>query len=260
MTDDKSTKPLKHPKRRCLYHPTAQRRLMAGFDELVRGSGRVSPDEEERLFKALNFCAYAVNKAVKKGASKRTVMRWRHKHHDARDRLVRANVGLVYDLVHRSRFRNIEHDEMVSESMFTLLQAIDAFDPWMGYRFSTYACNAILRTLARISKAESKRRSRQPVQFDPEFEIPFGDSERRENATELYVERLQEAIQDEDSVLTDAERDVLARRFPEKEEMRRETLEQIGAAIQVSKERVRQIQNSALAKLRDVLTADPVLQ
>jgi DNA-directed RNA polymerase sigma subunit (sigma70/sigma32) len=38
------------------------------------------------------------------------------------------------------------------------------------------------------------------------------------------------------------------------------TLGEIGAAIGLSKERARQIQEQALSKLREVLEADPALQ
>ena len=53
---------------------------------------------------------------------------------------------------------------------------------------------------------------------------------------------------------------VLSRRFPSDPSRKRQTLEQIGRDIRVSKERVRQIQNGALLKLRSAMEADPVLR
>lgn len=254
-----SKKMLKHARQRTLYHPTAERRLMRGIETLVQGSGRLTYDEETRLFKALSFAAYAVNKAEARRSHRRAA-RWRERHAAIRDRLVRGNVGLVYDLVRRTPHRNVEADELIGEGLLTLVQAIDAFDPWRGFRFSTYACNSILRAISRRSLAESKRRQRTPVQFDPELEMHDALEADRESAGDLFCERMQRALQDEATGLTDVERDVLAERFPTEDGARRRTLQEIGSAIRVSKERVRQIQNSALAKLREALEADPVLR
>ena len=52
---------------------------------------------------------------------------------------------------------------------------------------------------------------------------------------------------------------MLAQRFPLDGE-RGATLGTIGRAVGLSKERVRQIQNGALHKLRAILNADPLLQ
>jgi len=59
--------------------------------------------------------------------------------------------------------------------------------------------------------------------------------------------------------LTEREVDVLGRRFPVGDGPRL-TLDEIGESFGLSKERVRQIQNRALAKLRSVLDMDPSLQ
>lgn len=252
-------KPLKHARQRTLYHPTAERRLMKGIDGVVQGSGRLTYDEETRLFKALSYAAYATNKAESR-RSRRRARRWRERYEAIRDRLVRGNVGLVYDLVRRTPHRNVESDELIGEGLLTLVQAIDAFDPWRGFRFSTYACNSILRAISRLSLAESKRRKRSPVNFDPELE--GGDAQELERASsdELYRERMRIALDDAETGLTKVEREVLAERFPLEDGSRRRTLNEIGSAIRVSKERVRQIQNSALSKLRDALLADPALR
>ena len=53
---------------------------------------------------------------------------------------------------------------------------------------------------------------------------------------------------------------VLVRRFPSEESRSRQTLEDIGKQMQVSKERVRQIQLSAISKLRRVLAEDAILK
>jgi DNA-directed RNA polymerase sigma subunit (sigma70/sigma32) len=112
----------------------------------------------------------------------------------------------------------------------------------------------------RRSFTETKRRSISSVSYDPELERSDHDETLREEALELYGERLRTVIEDEETGITESERYVLLRRFPDDPEERRLTLEEIGRSIHVSKERVRQIQNAALAKLREALTNDPILQ
>jgi DNA-directed RNA polymerase sigma subunit (sigma70/sigma32) len=75
----------------------------------------------------------------------------------------------------------------------------------------------------------------------------------------IYGERLQRIIEDNSAHLTSQERYILDKRFPGESNRKRETLERIGRDIRMSKVRVRQIQVSALEKLRVTLTAEPVL-
>src|SRR5204863_7885212 len=100
----------------------------------------------------------------------RDYCKWIERYNLIRERLIQANLGLVYDLIGRSRFGSLERDEMSSEGMMALLRAVDTFDPWRGFRFSTYACNAILRAFSRAALHDSKRRNLVVASWDPEFE------------------------------------------------------------------------------------------
>ena len=72
-------------------------------------------------------------------------------------------------------------------------------------------------------------------------------------AHRIFTERLQQVLRMDNAELTDIEKTVLARRFPLEDGRQRQTLEDIGRQMRVSKERVRQIQNKALGKLRAAL-------
>jgi RNA polymerase primary sigma factor len=158
-------------------------------------------------------------------------------------------------MIKRYRSVELDEDDLLSDGMYGLARAVEKFNPWRGYRFSTYACNVIARALMRRAKMSSGYHRRFPVQQDASFErpTPAGDAE-----TELRVERLQNALHRNLGELTELESMVLARRFPEHGP--RLTYEQIGEGIGLSKERVRQIQNVALGKLREVLSEDPILK
>jgi RNA polymerase sigma factor (sigma-70 family) len=149
-----------------------------------------------------------------------------------------------------------DEDDRLSEAMYGLCRAVERFNPWRGYRFSTYACNAIGRALGRREKREKRYRQLFPVQHDVLFERPSGPFD---SSAELYAERLSRAIEENLADLTKLEAKVIALRFPRKDG-RRPTLREIGDAVGLSKERIRQVQNVALNKLREVLETDPVLQ
>ena len=77
---------------------------------------------------------------------------------------------------------------------------------------------------------------------------------------ELCLGRLRRALDCNLGELTEVEATVLAHRFFTEERRSERTFQEIGVLIGLSKERVRQIQNIALEKLREVLEFDPVLK
>ncbi len=241
-------------------------RLFSEWPGPAGGAGRITIDDETLLFKQLHYCGYRLSKLYRTAhrqptaALKRSYSRWVQRYSQIRSRLVEGNLGLVYDLIGRTRFDNLDRDEMTSEGMMALLRAADTFDPWRGFRFSTYACNAILRAFARSALHDSKRRSKLGGSFEEEFEKSDLPETRRADQRALFAERLQQILRMDNADLSDIEKTVLARRFPLEEGRQRQTLEDIGRQMRVSKERVRQIQLSAIAKLREALAVDDILQ
>lgn len=253
--------PLRFIRQRSFYRDNAEGRYLGDIETLLSGEGRLTPTLERQLFEALSFAAFEANRAAARGGnSLRKARRLQALHERIRSRLVNANLGLVYDLVRRSRFKNVDNDELISDGLMALLMAVDAFNPWRGFRFSTYACNAILRAFMRRSLTETRKRSMAPITYDPDLERSDYDETVRDERLGLYRERLQTAMNDDETGMTESERYVISRRFPDDPDARRETLEEIGRSIHVSKERVRQIQNAALAKLREALMNDPILE
>lgn len=248
-----------------LRRKDTERRLFADWPGPAEGSGRVSPTEELLLFKQLHYCGYRLSKIYKAANKKPSVAlkkqygTWVQRYNLIRARLIEGNLGLVYDLIGRTRFNNLERDEMSSEGMMALLRAVDTFDPWRGFRFSTYACNAIIRAFARASMHDSKRRNLIVGTWDPEFEKSDFPEVRRGDQRNLFVERLGRILREGKADLSDVEKTVLARRFPAEDSVPRQTLEDIGRQMKVSKERVRQIQLSAIRKLRQAMAEDTIL-
>lgn len=65
------------------------------------------------------------------------------------ERLVRANMGLVYKVSRRYRCRTYSLDDLVQEGVVGLITAIERFDGSRGCRLSTYAVHWIRQAIAR---------------------------------------------------------------------------------------------------------------
>lgn len=249
-----------------LHLPQTEAELFSEWPTAAMGRGRLTVKEENLLFRQLHFSAYKLSE-VYQASDKRltdnrrqTYSRWTQRYHLVRARIIEANQGLVFDLIGRSRFTSLDREEMTSEGMMALLRAADSFNPWKGYRFSTYACNAIIRSFSRAAMQDSKRRDKEIANYDEDFDRADNTEARRSDQRGLYIERLSRILNTERVELTDIEKTVLSKRFPKEEGRDRLTLEAIGRKLQISKERVRQIQISAIDKLRDALRSDPVLR
>lgn len=215
------------------------------------------PDEHE-LFVALHTCAFRARQSNKKKTSNRDKTDWISLWHIIREYIVEQNIGLVYSTIGKFGPHKLDSDDLLSDAMFGLTRAVHRFSPWRGYKFSTYACNVIIRALVRHNKRETRYQQLFPVHYDVPFERPA--RLRQGNVTEeLLVERLSRVLDRNLGGLTELETNIINQRFTEGEE-RRSTFREIGNAVGLSKERIRQMQNTALVKLRDTLAADPVLQ
>lgn len=138
-----------------------------------------------------------------------------------------------------------------------LLRAIDKFDVSRGFKFSTYACRAILKAFSRLATKTGNYRQHFPTEFVPEMERSDEDDRRHQHQRELAIEDLQRVITCNLAELSDVERRVVGARFAVDGHRQIGTLEEVGRMVGLSKERVRQVQNGALAKLRNVLSEIP---
>jgi RNA polymerase sigma factor (sigma-70 family) len=229
----------------------------ASVAELV-GSSSSADDlpKQDVMFKALHACAIrAVPGESGKNSKADDPCEWAEKWRLIRDHLVEQNLGLAYSLVGRFRAKDADRDELRSEALFALVRAVEAFNPWRGVRFSTYACNAINNALIYSSNRSRIHRNRFASGLDGAFERPT----RPEGGLDTRLERLAYALDMNLGELTEQESAVLRWRFPAGGGLTR-TLREVAGVMGLSKERVRQIQNKALDKLRVVLEGDPVLQ
>ena len=228
-------------------------------EQVVVADGQPPGDgdlDEQSLFSALKTCAYHASRGGRNQSIVGEAQHvWRERWKLIRDYLVERNLGLAYATLARFQTGHPDWDELRGEALLALVRAVAGFDPWRGFRFSTYACNAIIHALIQAARRADKGCLRFVIDYDAWPERPA----RIDAGSDLYVDRLRRALELNSAELTDRESAVLAWRFA-MTGGKRSTLAEVGRVLGVSKERVRIIQNRGLAKLRKVLEADPALQ
>ncbi|MCG3127099.1 MAG: RNA polymerase sigma factor RpoD [Phycisphaerae bacterium] len=245
--------------------PTTDRRANDDSGVNLLDSPTILPVSlERRLFLRLNYCRYRVMRTLRHSRGKsltpsaaREVLLWHCRALETRSEIVDANVPLVLAMAKRTRIVSVDFSDLISEGNMALLRAVDKFDCSRGYKFSTYACRAILKSFSRSAVRASRYRGHFPTEFDPNLERGH-DAEKRQEDLELdCIDQLKAILGSNSAHLNDVEQQVIRARFAldqaADENARPQTLEQVGALIGVTKERVRQIQNKALSKLRMVL-------
>jgi len=140
--------------------------------------------------------------------------------------------------------------ELVSDGNLTMMRAVEKFDYARGFRFSTYATWAITRGFARSVPDELSHSDR----FQTGCEELLTITGECDEAPAPPVEGLKLALADGFKSLAERERVILQRHFGLGEaEDSSQTLDEIGRELGISKERVRQIEVRALAKLKFAL-------
>ncbi len=221
--------------------------------------------EERLLFQRFNYARFRVFRILEAHRGKaldfaktRMLLAWAHRALMARSEIVQANVPLVLAMAKRTRLGNVDFGDLISEGNMALLRSVDKFDCGRGFKFSTYACRAILKSFSRVVMRTSRYRGRFPTEFDPTLEKSDYIEMKRDDVESECVGELRDILNNNLADLSDIEQTVIRERFaldaaPATEPVVPKTLEQVGALIGVTKERVRQIQNKALQKIRAAL-------
>ncbi len=240
-----------------IVHPSAR----SSPQPARRSSHTLSGTQERELFLKFNFARHRLMQILRQFAGKRLtltaareLLEWDAHATRVRGIIVEANLGLVPTMIERSRIKGVDFGELISEGHLALLRSVDKFDCGRGFKFSTYACRAIITSITRAVAMMARHRSVFPTEYDPQMQRGDIVESRRAGVEEDCIEALQGILKLNGADLSPTERKILSERFgfgrnadpmsPDK------TLRQIADLFGVTKERVRQIQNRALEKLR----------
>ncbi len=205
----------------------------------------------------------------------------------ARDRLILPNFRLILKEAYRFNPAGMKRSDLFQEGILGLYRAIFRFDPLRKTRFSTYATywirQAIRKSLIDRSrliripqavqenlrdpdskmKPEEARRVRRVMggtismssgtdsEDDPRDRLEFEAQRqaRSEHDESFYLDTIPDEVGRALGRLSGREREIVRRRFGLGGD-RVQTLEEIGVALHLSRERIRQIEREALNKMR----------
>jgi RNA polymerase primary sigma factor/RNA polymerase sigma factor len=174
---------------------------------------------------------------------------------ELKNRIVRANLRLVVSIAKRRVSPGDSFFDLVSDGNMSLIRAVEKFDYARGNKFSTYASWAIMKNYARTIPDEHKRQDRFRA-TDIEFLQTAADRREDEYQQRLAAsDRMQQVGRFLDR-LDSREQTIIIRRYGLDHEHEPQTLKEVGSALGVTKERVRQIEAKALEKLREAAAAE----
>jgi RNA polymerase primary sigma factor len=173
-----------------------------------------------------------------------------------RDALITANMGYVVTLARQYRSELLSTDDLISEGSIGLMKAADKFDPSRGKPFVTFAAPFIRRS---IENAISRLAGEVPIMSTDES-LPIGSNnnftllnvleDKGAPKTDATLEQntLSDDMAAAISTLNEREQAVIRRYFGI--EHQRMTMAEIGEELGLKRERVRQIRDKAVRKLR----------
>jgi len=251
-------KPIAYVPNDSFRRPKRMSEIMSHLISVLQGQ-LLETDDERTLFLQLNYARYRLGQVrrhmLKKNARWKQLvpdlLRWNQAQLDARAKIVTANMGLVLAMAKRSDFPGVEFTDLVSEGSMALLRATDKFDASRGFKFSTYACRAIFKAFSRCAKQSYRYRNQFPAQWDVAFERDDSLDKKREDEHYDWVDEVRTILTDNLAGLSGVEENVVRMRFSLDGHKRPGlTLKEVGDRLGLTKERIRQIQNKALDKLR----------
>jgi RNA polymerase primary sigma factor len=174
-----------------------------------------------------------------------------------KNQIVRANLRLVVSIAKRHVGPSDNFFELVSDGNMSLIRAVEKFDYARGNKFSTYASWAIMKNFARTIPDELRRRDRfrtsQAEMFTaaPDSRTDQYGQESAQSQRVVQIGRILER-------LDEREQKIIINRFGLDHSHEPLTLKEVGEEMGVTKERVRQIEARALAKLRQAAQEEKI--
>ena len=172
--------------------------------------------------------------------------------------IIESQLRLVVSIANKHAGSGINLQDLISEGNFSLMTAVEKFDYTRGFRFATYASWVIAKNYARKIPAESARfdKAKAGELANVQHNLRTKNTSADIIAVEKARKSLVEVIKDD---LDEREQYIIINHFGLTGSLirkNRKTLQQIGDDLELTKERIRQIELSALQKLKQMLSIE----
>lgn len=213
-------------------------------------------EQEAALFREMNYLKFRANSLRSRldpdnvdGEAVAMIDELLSRAQAIRDHIVQANTRLAMSIVKKFVTPQQSFDDLLSDSLLTLMQAVEKFDYDRGFRFSTYAYRSIARNAYRAvtkARAEEAKFTRDAEEWAFEQE----DDHSSSTATERVWSNLRELTASMLDKLDRRERFIIRSRYALGAHRKVRTFQSLADKLGVSKERVRQLEQRAVSKLR----------
>lgn len=214
-------------------------------------------EQEAHLFRKMNFLKHraarlraTIDPNRARTADLELVENWLKQAQSIKEQLIHANMRLVVSIAKRHVGASDNFFELLSDGNLSLIKAVEKFDYSRGFKFSTYASWAIMKNFARSIPEEKQHRDRYMTGSEEMFEFA-ADNRTNEQAILATAEQAKVEVNRLLDHLSDREKRIMQLRAGLDAE-RGMTLEQVGKALGITKERVRQLEARSLSKLRQL--------
>jgi RNA polymerase sigma factor (sigma-70 family) len=210
---------------------------------------RLSALEERELFQHLARIRQRLAELVPAGSSatpgdRIEVMRLTCQACSLRRYLAQCYFKLAVSVARACAAHYQEIDDLVGQACVTLMRALDLFEVQRGYRFSSYATRAMRSELGRYL---ARRRRVTDRSVDPKLlQAEAAAPDRGKHPGHSAYCALEQLLDD----LEPREADVVRSRFGLHDRPGAQTLQAVADRLGISRERVRQLEQQALQKLR----------
>lgn len=215
-------------------------------------------EQEVALFREMNFLKFRANSLrsrldpdqvdLQAVASIESLL---EKAATIRDHIVKANMRLVMSIVKKFVTPQHSFDDLLSDGIFTLMQAVEKFDYDRGFRFSTYAYRSIARNAYRSVTTAQKEEARLTRDAD-EWAFEQEDDRSSSSMSDQIWTNLRELTTSMVNQLDRRERFIIRSRYALGPHRNVRTFQCLADKLGVSKERVRQLEQRAVGKLREM--------
>jgi len=215
----------------------------------------LSPENEQKYFSQMNYLKFRFNQLrsrIDPDQPDRTLVleadRTIRHAYVVRDLLIRSNMRLVISVTKKFVTSQMSFDELFSDGVLALMQAVEKFDIGRGYRFSTYAYYSVSRSMYRFTKRLRKRM----LTVDT-FDRDLGEEKPAEALwPEQTWSTVSKTLTEMIAHLDEREQWIIRQRFSLDEPGKTPTYKSLAEQLGVCNERVRQLEKRALLKLRNM--------